>query len=95
MINIVESADGIIVDVKIVPSSSKDCFSGELDGALKIKVSAPPENGKANKCLINLLSGRTGLKNKDIVIISGKTNPFKRVKLCNITVDEFSRAIST
>jgi len=94
MVRIEETAEGIIVDVKIVPSSSKDGIAGLLEGVLKIKVSAAPEKGKANISLINFLSKRTGLKNKDISIISGKTNPLKRVKLCNITADEFLDAIN-
>jgi uncharacterized protein len=93
MFRIEETAEGIIIDVKIIPSSSRDSMAGSLEGVLRIKVSAPPEKGKANKSLINFLSKRTGLKNKDISIISGKTNPLKRVKLCNITADKFLKAV--
>ena len=93
MVRIEETAEGIIIDVKIIPSSSRDSMAGSLEGVLRIKVSAPPEKGKANKSLINFLSKRTGLKNKDISIISGKTNPLKRIKLCNITADKFLKAV--
>lgn len=93
MVNIEETAEGITINVKIVPSSSKDCIAGSLEGVLKIKIAAPPEKGKANKSLVNFLSKQTGIKNKDIIIIAGHTNPAKTVRLSNITAKQFLKAI--
>lgn len=46
---------------------------------LKIKVGAPPEDGRANEAVIKLLSEKTGIAKSRLVIASGLTTPFKRV----------------
>ena len=40
---------GVVLSVKVVPGSSKTAVVGELNGMLKVKLSAPPERGKANR----------------------------------------------
>ena len=47
---------GVVFTAKIVPGSSKTAISGLLDGMVKIKVSAAPEKGKANKAVIKILA---------------------------------------
>ena len=77
--------DCLIFTVKIVPASSKTAITGILDGMLKIKVSAPPEKGKANQAVIKFLAETLGLKKNAIQIVSGKTNPVKQLKVAGIT----------
>ncbi|MBL7106823.1 MAG: DUF167 domain-containing protein [Phycisphaerae bacterium] len=90
----IENIDGGIVFLaKIVPASSKTQISGVLDEMLKVKVSAAPEKGKANKCLITFLAKKLGLKKKDIEIISGQTNPVKKVQVIGIGSKEFLRKL--
>ena len=79
---------GVIITAKIVPGSSGQTrFCGLLDGMLKIKVSAAPEKGKANKCLVKFLSEKLGVKKNAIEIISGHTNPVKQVQVFDISAD--------
>ncbi|ARN56412.1 DUF167 domain-containing protein [Sedimentisphaera salicampi] len=66
---------------KIVPGSSRTMISGSLDGLIKVKVAAPPEKGKANKELISYLASRLNTKKKDIELVSGASNPVKRLKI--------------
>lgn len=51
---------------------------------LKIKLSAAPEKGKANECLIEFLADLLNVPNKDISIVSGHTNPIKHIKIDNL-----------
>ena len=88
-IKIEKSASGIVFTAKIVPGSSKTAIVGELDGQLKIKVSAAPEKGKANKCLIEYISKKLAVKKKDIQIISGMTNAVKQLEITGINEGEF------
>ncbi len=46
---------------------------------LKIKVGAPPEDGRANEAVLKLLSEKTGLPRSKLEVASGHTSPFKRV----------------
>ena len=78
-------ADGVSITAKIVPGSSRTALAGTLNGMLKIKIASPAEKGKANQALIKFLASKLGLKNKDIEIISGQTNPVKQLKVASIT----------
>ena len=72
---------GIVFEIKVIPGSSKTAVSGLLGEKIKIKISAAAEKGKANKCLIELLSKQLGVKKNAIRIISGQTSPVKQVQV--------------
>lgn len=70
--------------VKVVPGASKTRFAGLYDNMVKIRISAAPEKGKANKELIAFLAKQLGLKKNDIEILSGTTSPVKKIHItCN------------
>jgi uncharacterized protein (TIGR00251 family) len=74
-----------------VPGSSKTCIAGNLGGMLKIKIAAPAEKGKANKSLIDFLAvrlRRIGVRKNDVRILSGQTNPVKRVQISGVTAEQ-------
>ncbi|NIP25026.1 MAG: hypothetical protein GWN67_12025 [Phycisphaerae bacterium] len=81
-----EIGDGVIFTVKAVPGSSRTAVCGLLDEMVKIKVSAAPEKGKANKCLLDFLSKKLGVKRNAVKIVSGKGNPVKSVQVMGISV---------
>jgi len=78
---------GVVFTAKIVPGSSRTAVCGLLDEMLKIKVSARPEKGKANKCLLAFLAKRFGVKKNAVRIISGETNPIKRVQVLGVSAE--------
>ncbi|MFE4104830.1 DUF167 domain-containing protein [Almyronema epifaneia] len=65
------------LSVKVVPSSAKNAIVGWLGDALKIKVQAPAEKGKANAAVIKLLAAQLGLPQDAIEIVSGQTTATK------------------
>jgi uncharacterized protein (TIGR00251 family) len=78
--------EGAVFTVKIVPGgSSPTQICGLLGEILKIKVAAPPEKGKANRCLIEFLAEKLGVKKNAVSIISGRTSPVKHVKVSGIS----------
>jgi hypothetical protein len=82
----VEEIDGSVVfKVKVVPGSSRTAVCGLHGEMVKIKISAAPEKGKANKCLLDFLAKLLGVKKKDISIISGKTSAVKGVQIAGIS----------
>ncbi|MDD5459761.1 MAG: DUF167 domain-containing protein [Phycisphaerae bacterium] len=87
-LDIKEKNNYLVFNLKIVPGSSRDCIAEILDGALKIKISAPPEKGKANKAVIAFLSKKLGINKNDIDIVSGLTIPTKTVRVKNIDREE-------
>ncbi len=79
---------GVVFTAKIVPGSSGPTrLCGLLDGMVKVKVSAPPEKGKANKCLLKFLAKQLDVKKNAVSIISGQTSPVKHVQVLNISTD--------
>ncbi len=83
----VEEIDGgLVFAVKAVPGSSRTAICGLLDEMVKIKVSAAPEKGKANKCLLDFLAKQLGVRKNAVKIVSGKGNPVKSVQVTGISV---------
>jgi len=69
------------LQIKVIPSSSRDCIVGWLADTLKVKVKAPPDKGKANKAVIKVLENNLGLTKGSIVIISGATSTRKVIEI--------------
>ena len=79
---------GVVFTAKIVPGSSGlTRICGLLDGMVKVKVSAAPEKGKANKCLLKFLAKQLDVKRNAISIISGQSSPVKHVQVLDISAD--------
>ncbi|MCC6394817.1 MAG: DUF167 domain-containing protein [Bryobacterales bacterium] len=72
----------LILKIKVIPKSSRTEMAGEMaDGALKVRVAAPPEKGKANAELCAFLAKHYGVPRHCVSIISGETSPLKRVRV--------------
>jgi uncharacterized protein (TIGR00251 family) len=84
-LTIQESDNGVIFTAKIVPGSSKTAVCGLFNGMLKVKVSAAPEKGKANQCLVEFLANQLGVKKNAIHVISGQTGRVKRLQVSGIS----------
>jgi hypothetical protein len=84
-LEIVERGGGIEFTVKVVPGASRTKVAGLWGTALKLAVSAPPEGGKANGAVTKLLAEVLGVKAAQISIVSGQTQPVKRVAVAGLT----------
>jgi uncharacterized protein (TIGR00251 family) len=84
-------AEGCILPVRAQPGARKAGVVGEYAGALKVAVTAPPEDGKANKALVEELRRFLGVKRSQIVLISGETSRDKRFLVygvAKVTLDQ-------
>lgn len=79
MLYIQKKTDGVIFKVYIQPKASKNSISGLHDDALKIRLTAPPVDGAANKMCIQFLSKQLGIPKSDIEIVSGQTSRTKHI----------------
>ena len=74
-------AEGVLVALKVTPKSGADRIEGLVaDGEgtrLRLRVTAPPEKGKANEAVIKLLAKNWGLPKSSLSIASGETAPLK------------------
>lgn len=83
------TGNGIVIKVKIVPGSSKNKIVGVYNNALKISITAPPVEGKANKECIAYLSKYFDVAKSKIEIISGETSKNKLIKIYDISQSKF------
>ena len=74
---------GYILKIKAVPNSSVNKIMQEIDGALKIKLKAPPVDGAANKELIKFLSKKFKIPKTDISIKKGGNSKTKEIEISN------------
>jgi uncharacterized protein (TIGR00251 family) len=85
MIDIVEHAGGCILLVRAQPGARRAGILGEQAGALKVAVTAPPADGRANQALVEILRDVLGLKRSQIDLLSGETSRTKRFLIRRVT----------
>jgi len=78
----------IALKLHIQPRASRNRFRGLHDGALKLTITAPPVDGKANKAVIAFLSAFFKIPKKNITLLSGHQSRRKRFALEGISLDE-------
>ncbi len=81
MLSIQKADDGVIFRVKVQPGAVKNEIVEVQGDALKIKISAPPVKGKANRALVDLLAEQLGVKRSEVEIIGGHTSKIKKIKV--------------
>ncbi len=85
--------DGIILKVKLVPNSSVSKIVDYTDDYIRIKISSPPLENRANKELIAFLSKVFDINKSKISIISGEKSKLKKVIFKEITKEEISQKL--
>jgi len=72
----------LILKVKIFPSASQNEIKGKMaDGTIKIGITAPAEDNKANKALIKLLANELDVRRYQVEIVSGASDRIKIIKV--------------
>ena len=80
-----ETAEGVVINVRAAPCSSRAGLDGTVGDALKVRVRSAPVDGKANKELIEVLADTFGLPKSAVVFKGGETSKTKRLLLRGIT----------
>lgn len=79
------------VAVFVQPSGRKNEIIGKHGEAWKIRIQAPPVDGKANEVLIEYVAEILGLSRKDVVLVRGQTSRNKVLEICNLTEVEVQK----
>lgn len=80
-------------EVRVQPRSSRNQIIGEQEGALKIKLTAPPVDGEANQALVTFLSEILGVAKRDVQIVKGKSSRYKSVVVTGLSSAAFLQII--
>lgn len=91
MFEYVESEGAVTFHVRVAPRAARTEVAGEHDGALKVRVAAPPAEGAANAELISFLARRLDIPARDVEILSGHSSKTKRVRLRHVTPEQLAR----
>jgi uncharacterized protein (TIGR00251 family) len=85
--------EGVILNIRLQPAAKRTAIVGMHGDALKIAVTAPPEDGRANKMLLELLRHSLVLDRTQVALLSGATNRNKRVLVQGVTREQLMRRI--
>jgi uncharacterized protein (TIGR00251 family) len=85
--------DGVTLPVRAQPGARKSRIVGVHDGALKVAVTAPPEDGRANQALTEFLSETLGVKSDRIRLIRGNASRRKVFDIDGLTVESLRAAL--
>ena|SRR5712691_3782149 len=94
MIVITEHAEGCILPVRAQPGARKAGVLGEQAGALKVAVTAPPEDGRANRALVEFLSEVLSVRRSQLVLLKGPKSRQKRFLIRGITKVELEELMA-
>ncbi len=85
MIPVCESAKGITFVVKVHPRARKNAITGIVGDALKLALTAPPVEGRANQAVIEFFADLFAIPRSSVTIASGETSRNKVVRIAGIS----------
>jgi uncharacterized protein (TIGR00251 family) len=83
-----DGANGALFDVKVVPGAADDRIAGVLGSALKVRVAAPPEHGKANAAVCALLAQALGVAPRQVQVVRGAASARKVIAVHGLATAE-------
>jgi uncharacterized protein (TIGR00251 family) len=93
-ISIRETAAGAVFLIRVVPRASRSEAAGIQGDALKLRITAPPVEGKANEECIRVVAKLLGLKRTQVAIIAGHASRMKTVAVEGVTAKEIAARIA-
>jgi uncharacterized protein (TIGR00251 family) len=91
LIRVTETPQGVKFAVRVVPRASRSEIAGESEGALRIRIAAPPVAGAANRELIRVLAKELKVAQSAIQIVSGLGSKNKTIDLTNASPEVLRR----
>jgi uncharacterized protein (TIGR00251 family) len=79
-----DEGDALILTLHIQPAAKKTEVVGPHGDALKIRLAAPPVDGKANAALLKFIAAQLGVSKNSVTLISGDTARAKRLRVAGV-----------
>ncbi len=92
---LITTKQGCVVTIKATPRAAKSGLAGVDAEWVRIRLQAPPVDGKANAALINFLAKTFSVPKRSIEILSGDTSRLKRVKITGVTAEQINAVWSS
>ena len=87
------AGDGVVITVHVVPRASRNEIAGIMGDALKLRVCAPPVDGKANEAVVDFLADRLDVPRSGIRIRTGAAGRRKHVQVAGVTVEKVRKSL--
>ena len=94
MIPIHESAGGATLAVKVHPRAKKNAITGEVGDALKLALTAPPVDGRANQACIEFFANLLDVPRSSVTIASGETSRNKVIRVAGLSAQEVRKRLA-
>jgi uncharacterized protein (TIGR00251 family) len=87
-LQLTEQSGGVTIPIRAVPRAARNALDGVAEGALRVRLVAPPVEGAANKALVAFLAEVLGVPKRDVSIATGERGRRKLVRVAGLTPDE-------
>jgi uncharacterized protein (TIGR00251 family) len=87
-LKITETEGSATFAVRVVPRASRDEITGIHGDALKVRLTAPPLEGRANESLVAFLAQRLGVRKSQVEIVAGATSRRKMIRVSGLSLQE-------
>jgi hypothetical protein len=94
MISFQESSGGVTFPVKVHPRAKKNAITGEVGDALKVSLTTPPIDGKANASCVEFFAKLLKVPRSSVTIASGETSRAKVIRVAGLSAEEVRRRIA-
>jgi len=95
VIPIHESADAVSFAVKVHPRAKKNAVTGELGDALKVALTAPPIDGRANEACIEFFAKLLNVPRSSVTIASGQSSRNKVIRVAGLSAEQLRKRMTT
>ena len=89
-----ETAVGVSFVVKVQPRAKKNALIGEVGDALKLALTAPPIEGRANRACIEFFANLLDVSRSSVTIASGETSRRKVIRVAGVSVHEVQKRLA-
>jgi len=90
-----QTPDGLVIQLHIQPRAKRSEISGVFNGALKVKITAPPVDDAANRAIIEFMSSRLGISKSKLSILSGSRSRDKILQIKSLSREDFQKRLET
>jgi len=78
---------GVVITVRVIPRAGRSGVAGTRDGALLVRLNAPPVEGAANNELVEVIADALGVARRAVTIVAGERSRTKRVRVAGVDAD--------
>ena len=94
MTSVTQTATGVTIAIRVHPRAKKNAITGEVGEALKVSLTAPPVEGKANGACIDFFARLLKVPRSSVSIAAGQSSRNKVIRVEGLTAEDVQRRLS-